>query len=318
METTIITGILSLILTLVSYPTIIKFMHRLKFGQSIREEGPKSHHQKKGTPTMGGVGFVIIPMITMLLVNYRLIFNMQFLLIALVYLGYFLIGFLDDYLIVVQKKNDGLKARYKLLAQFLIVSIFILIYNTNINTTLILPFITINLHFIYYIFIIIMFVAESNAVNLTDGIDGLCASVTMVALIPFAIISYYKQEWVILTFIVALFFSLLGYYQFNKNPAKIFMGDTGSLALGGVLALIATLLKVEILLIVIGGVYLIETLSVMIQVAYYKRTKKRIFLMSPIHHHYELKGLNEKQIVRLFTTAGVICALLGVMLWYWM
>lgn len=305
----------SLILTLVVYPTLIKFLHRLKFGQSIREEGPSMHQKKTGTPTMGGMGFVVTPLIAIAAFKWELLLNTKFLLLYCTFIAYALIGFLDDFLIVVQKKNDGLKPRYKLLFQFLIALVFFVFYQSQASTVVQFPFIKIDLGIFYFGLLIIMFVAESNAVNLTDGIDGLCATVYSVALIPFGIIAYYQQQYEVLIFIVALFFALIGYLKYNLHPAKVFMGDTGSLALGGVLAAIAVILKVELLLIVIGGVFLVETLSVMIQVAYYKKTKKRIFKMTPIHHHFEFLGWNEGKIVTRFALVGAILAIIGVGLW---
>ncbi len=308
-------ALLSLILTIIIYPTLIKFLHQLKFGQSIRKEGPSMHQKKTGTPTMGGLGFVVTPLIAIAILRWDLLVNTKFLLLYLTFISYALIGFLDDFLIVVQKKNDGLKPKYKLLFQFLIAVIFFVFYQSQASTVVQFPFIKIDLGIFYFVLLMIMFVAESNAVNLTDGIDGLCATVYCVALIPFGVIAYYQQQYEVLTFIVALFFALIGYLKYNLHPAKVFMGDTGSLALGGVLAAIAVILKVELLLIVIGGVFLIETLSVMIQVAYYKKTKKRIFKMTPIHHHFEFLGWNEKQIVVRFALFGGVLAMIGVGLW---
>lgn len=309
-------AVVTFVVTMAVYPLLIQFLHKVKFGQSIREEGPKAHHKKTGTPTMGGIGFVVISIcITIIFGIFFKLDMLQISMLSVVFLAYCFIGLADDVLIVVHKKNDGLSPKHKLIAQLLVAVIFVAIFITKYDTTIALPFIRLDIGLLYIPFVLLMFVAESNAVNLTDGIDGLCASVYMVALVPFGIIAYIKQEYAILLFIACLFSALLAYYQFNKNPAKVFMGDTGSLALGGVLAAIAAMLKVEILLVVIGGVFLIETLSVMIQVAYYKKTKKRIFLMSPIHHHYELKGMNEKQIVRMFSFTGIVFALLGVLLW---
>lgn len=308
-------ALLSFIVTFLIYPSLIRFLHRLKFGQSIREDGPSTHQKKTGTPTMGGIGFVIGPIIAILIVKFELLFNMNFLLIYLTFLCYAIIGFIDDFLIVVQKKNDGLKPKYKLLFQFLIALLFFTVSRTHLSTVVQFPFFEVDLGYFYFFLLILMFVAESNAVNLTDGIDGLCASVYSIALIPFGIIAYYQQQFEVLAFIIALFTSLLAYLKYNFHPAKVFMGDTGSLALGGVLAAISVILKVELLLIIIGGVFLVETLSVMIQVVYFKKTKRRIFKMTPIHHHYEFLGWSEKQIVTRFSLVGFILAVIGILLW---
>lgn len=309
------TALLTYIGILLVYPKLIEFLRKVKFGQAVREEGPQTHRKKQGTPTMGGVGFVLIPLVTILLTNITFATNHQFILLYGTFIAYAIIGFLDDYIIVVQKNNLGLKPRYKLLLQVVFAILFYTIYAQNASTVVNFIFFQIDLGFLYFPFLLLMFVAESNAVNLTDGIDGLCASVYSIALIPFGIIAYLKHEYVILTVIVAIFFALIGYLKFNFYPAKIFMGDTGSLALGGLFAAIAVLLKVEILLLVIGGVFLVETLSVVIQVSYYKKTKKRIFLMTPLHHHYEHKGFNEKQIVVLFGIVEIILSVIGVVLW---
>lgn len=248
----ILVATLTLVLTLLIYPSLIKYLHTLKFGQSIRKEGPSAHQKKTGTPTMGGLGFVLTPLIAIALVKFEMLLNLKFILLYATFIAYAIIGFIDDYLIVVQKKNDGLKAKYKLLFQFCFALIFFFIYREYATTVVQLPFIKVDLGYFYFGLLIIMFVAESNAVNLTDGIDGLCASVYSIALIPFGVIAFMKNEVEVLTIIVAIFFALLGYLKYNLHPAKVFMGDTGSLALGGLLAAIAVMLKAELLLIVIG------------------------------------------------------------------
>lgn len=311
----ILTASLTYVCIVVAYPHLITFLHKVKFGQTVRVDGPKTHQKKQGTPTMGGIGFVLIPLIIVLCVNSTFVFAPQFWLLYGTYIAYGLIGFLDDYIIVVQKNNAGLKPRYKLLLQAIFAICFYVVYANHASTVVNFIFFKFDLGLVYLPFLLLVFAAESNAVNLTDGIDGLCASVYSIALVPFAIIAYYKNEYVVLTLIVAIFFALIGYLKFNKYPAKIFMGDTGSLALGGLFAALAVVLKVEMLLLVIGGIFLIETISVIIQVLYYKKTKKRIFLMTPLHHHYEQKGLNEKAIVRLFSSVEIILSVIGVILW---
>lgn len=318
-----ITSLIKLILTAIStylgvilvYPKLITFLHKVKFGQTVRLDGPKSHHKKQGTPTMGGIGFVLIPLIVILMVNIEFLFASQFWLLYGTYIAYGVIGFLDDYIIVVQKNNVGLKPIYKLLLQAFFAIMFYSVYALHASTEVNFIFFKLDLGFLYFPFLLLIFAAESNAVNLTDGVDGLCASVYSIAIIPFGIIAYYKHEYVVLSVIISVLFALIGYLKFNKYPAKIFMGDTGSLALGGMFAALAVVLKIEILLLVIGGVFLVETISVIIQVLYYKKTKKRVFLMTPLHHHYEQKGLNEKAIVRLFSSVEIVLSVIGVILW---
>lgn len=316
----IILFILTLGITLIIYPNIIQYLHQLKFGQSIRIDGPQSHHQKKGTPTMGGIGFLIIPFFTLIAVDFTLLFNRTFWAIYVAYFSFGLIGFIDDFLIVVQKKNDGLKPKLKLLGQVVSGGFFLLTYYPNLDSVLYLPFLKIALPmWVYIIMMLFLFTAESNAVNITDGIDGLCASVFMVCLLPIMYISYMKQSFTVFSVAISIFAALLGYLKFNKHPAKVFMGDTGSLALGGILVAFSIILKIEILLLFLGIVFLVETGSVVLQVCYFKLTHgKRIFKMSPIHHHYEQLGWDEKTIVYRFSIVGAIGAILGVILWLWM
>lgn len=306
----------SLLVTLVAMPILIPFLHKIKFGQVEREEGLASHKAKGGTPTMGGIIFVLVPVLIMLLLRPKAIFNTEMMIVILAYLGYALIGFIDDFIIVVKKNNEGLKPIYKFALQSVLAVVFYFIYQSIAATTLYLPVlhVTIEMGILYFVLIFIMFTAESNAVNFTDGLDGLCAGTSMIAFFPYIIFALMQGKSELALFLLAVCGSLLGYLKFNLHPAKIFMGDTGSLALGGLLAASAMILKQELLLIVIGGVFLAEMLSVVIQVTYYKRTKKRIFKMAPLHHHFELSGFKETQVVILFWSAGLICALLGLFL----
>lgn len=304
----------SLLVTLVAMPLLIPFLHKIKFGQVEREEGLASHKAKGGTPTMGGMVFVLVPVLVTLLLRPQSILNTEMMIVILAYLDYALIGFIDDFIIVVRKNNEGLKPSYKFALQSVLAIVFYFIYQSIAQTTLYLPVlhVTIEMGLLYFVLIFIMFTAESNAVNFTDGLDGLCAGTSMIAFFPYIIFALMQEKTELALFLLAVCGSLLGYLKFNLHPAKIFMGDTGSLALGGLLAASAMILKQELLLIVIGGVFLAEMLSVVIQVTYYKRTKKRIFKMAPLHHHFELSGFKETQVVILFWTTGLICALLGL------
>ena len=307
---------IALVLTLLVMPRFIPFLHKIKFGQSMRLEGPKSHMVKTGTPTMGGIVFVLIPILVLLLLDYQAFFSVEMLIVVLAYLGYALIGFIDDFLIVVKKNNDGLKPSMKFLLQSVLAVIFYFIYTSVAETTIQIPVLGISLELgiLYFVLIFFMFTAESNAVNLTDGLDGLCAGTAFIAITPFVIFALLQDYSDLAMLLLAVSGSLLGYLRFNIHPAKIFMGDTGSLALGGLLAASAMILKQELLLIVIGGVFVIELLSVVIQVTYYKRTHKRIFRMAPLHHHFEEGGMNETQMVSMFWCIGFLCAVVGLWL----
>lgn len=306
----------SLLVTLLVMPRLIPFLHKIKFGQSIRKEGPQSHMAKTGTPTMGGIVFVLMPILVMTILDIHAFLSQDMLLVVFAYLGYAFIGFLDDFLIVVKKNNDGLKPSMKFFMQSVLAIIFYVWYCHIADTNLIIPVvhIAIPLGILYFILIFFMFTAESNAVNLTDGLDGLCAGTSLIALAPFIIFSLLQEEQDLAMFLLAVCGALIGYLRFNLHPAKIFMGDTGSLAIGGLLAATAMILKKELLLIIIGGVFVMEVVSVILQVVSYKLTKKRIFKMAPLHHHFELGGMKETQVVLLFWCLQFVFAVIGLWL----
>lgn len=299
-------------------PALIRYLHKIKFGQTERDEGLESHKKKNGTPTMGGLAFILVPSIVYvvfaLFSPFRLDMNTGIILLA--YIGYGLIGFIDDYIIVVKKKNEGLKPGVKFAMQSVLAIVFFLLYRSVSSTGVWIPILdkTIDLGFLYFILVFFMFTAETNAVNLTDGVDGLCAGLMAIALVPFVLFAMLEGVPNVAFLLLLVVFALLGYLVYNLHPARIFMGDTGSLALGGLIAAAAMVLKQELLLIVIGFVFVAEVLSVIIQVTYFKRTKKRIFLMAPLHHHFEKSGWDENKVVRNFWTAGILCALLGLWL----
>lgn len=317
-------GIMSLVialaLTIIIMPFFIPLLRKLKFGQSIRTDGPQSHLSKQGTPTMGGIAFVIATILTMAITKPNYFFSIDGIAITIIFVGFFLIGFADDMLIVYKKKNDGLKPRVKLLLQILVTALFIIIYPARFfdpaNTAISFLNLEINLHQLYIIFALVMFVGYSNAVNLTDGLDGLSSITVAIALFFMGIIAFVQNQATELVYICALIGALLGFYAFNKRPAKVFMGDTGSLALGGFYAVIALQLKVELLSIVIGLIFVMETISVVIQVLYYKKTKKKFFKMAPIHHHFEMGNLKELGTVRMFYVFGFIFGLLGMVIYF--
>lgn len=301
------------VITIVAGPLVIPMLKRLKFGQSIREEGPKSHYAKSGTPTMGGV--LILAALTIS----ACIFvggSMEVQLALFVTLGHGLIGFLDDFIKVVLKRNLGLKAKQKLLGQIVmaVALTYIAVNYIGRGTDLWIPVLghTIDLGALYYVLIFFVLVGTTNAVNLTDGLDGLAAGTTAVAAIAYALVCMYFQQTELAVFCMAVAGAALGFLKFNAHPAKVFMGDTGSLALGGALAAVAVLTKTEVLLILIGGVFVLEALSVIIQVISFKTTGKRVFLMSPIHHHFELSGWSETKVVAVFWSVGVLFSVLAL------
>lgn len=306
----------SLVLTLLVMPKLIPFLHKIKFGQSVRKEGPKSHMAKTGTPTMGGIVFVLVPILVMVILNYKAFLTPEMLIVVFAYLGYALIGFIDDFLIVVKKNNDGLKPSMKFLMQSVLAVIFYFAYTQIAKTTIQIPVLhmTLELGFLYFILIFFMFTCESNAVNLTDGLDGLCAGTSLIAIAPFVIFALLQKNNDLAMFLLAVSGALLGYLRFNIHPAKIFMGDTGSLAIGGLLAASAMILKQEILLVLVDGVFVMELLSVVIQVTSFKATGKRVFRMSPLHHHFELGGMKETNVVLMFWCIGLIFAVVGLWL----
>ncbi|MCF6137011.1 phospho-N-acetylmuramoyl-pentapeptide-transferase [Pseudalkalibacillus berkeleyi] len=312
----IVTLLASFVVAVVLSPIFIPFLKRLKFGQSIREEGPKSHQKKSGTPTMGGIVIIVSLLLSTLLISWFFgLLSVEIMILLFVTFGYGLIGFIDDYIKVVKKRNLGLTSKQKLLGQLVIAIIFYFgMKQAGISTTLSVPGTDLSIEFgwFYFILIIVMLVGASNAVNLTDGLDGLLAGTAAIAFGAFAVIASSQLDLDVALFCLAVVGSLLGFLVFNAHPAKVFMGDTGSLALGGAIAAVAILTKTELLLVLIGGVFVMETLSVMIQVVSFKTTGKRVFKMSPLHHHYELNGWSEWRIVVTFWAAGLLLASLGI------
>lgn len=291
----IVAAVISMILTIIGIPRFIMFFHKKKLGGQPTLEDVKQHASKAGTPTMGGFVFVVVSLVVSLVV--ALIFDQftsPFITAWWVFAMYAVIGFLDDFLKVFKQINEGLTAKQKMLAQIVIGIVSFLIYNHEASSSVlnILGW-KLDLGIFFSIFIIIWLVGWSNAVNLTDGIDGLASITVSISLVAYAIIAFVNHRYDILLMVLSVIGSLVGFFVFNHKPAKIFMGDVGSLALGGLLAMVSILLHAEWTLLFIGAIYVIETLSVMLQVVYFKRTGgKRIFRMTPIHHHFELGGLS--------------------------
>lgn len=308
------TALIAFVMALVLGPLLIPVLTRLKVGQSIRAEGPQTHLSKAGTPTMGGIIIITAVMAATFIVAGK---NVEALTAAAVMMAFGGIGFWDDYIKVVLKRSLGLRAREKIGLQLLIGLIFglLLVYYFQRGTQLIFPVTgdIFDLGILYVPFIILVLMATSNAVNLTDGLDGLAAGVTMIVSIALAIVSVITGHYGLLAFSIAAAGACGGFLVFNRFPAKVFMGDTGSMALGGAVAAVAALTKTELFLVIIGGVYVIEALSVIIQVISFQTTGKRIFLMSPLHHHFELKGWPEKQVVKLFYLGALVFVVIGLL-----
>ncbi len=295
-------------------PLLIPVLRRLKFGQSIRQEGPQRHYAKAGTPTMGGIIILIALLIPSLFYGGK---SAEVLLALFVTFGHGLIGFLDDFIKVVLKRSLGLKARQKLVGQIIMAAAlaYIAAVYMGRGTDLWIPILGIQLDLgpFYYILIFLVLVGTTNAVNLTDGLDGLAAGTTTIAALAYGAICLVFGKFDLAVFCVALAGAALGFLRFNAHPAKVFMGDTGSLALGGALAAVAVMTKTELLLVLVGGVFVVEALSVIVQVISFKSTGKRVFLMSPIHHHFELSGWSETKVVTVFWLAGIVCSAVALL-----
>ena len=329
---TALSFVLAFALTAILGPMFISWLHKLKYGQEIREEGPSWHQKKSGTPTMGGIMFITgigVSVIINILIT-SIMGNMteqifKAIVLFLTALGFGGIGFVDDYIKIVKKRNLGLTALQKFLLQLAFAAAYVVImyFMGMLKTDVVIPFIkyTVTLPLWLYIpFVMFVVVGTVNAVNLTDGLDGLASSVTVVSSLFFAAYAFFRiapQQTGVSMFATAIAGGLVGFLIFNHYPARVFMGDTGSLFLGGAIALIAADLNMHLYLIIAGFVYFAETLSVILQTSYFKFTKKkygegrRIFKMTPIHHHFEMSGWSEQRIVSVFSITTLILCLIS-------
>lgn len=297
-------------------PRIIPILRNLKIGQTVREDGPQSHLAKTGTPTMGGVIFIISLTASALLLGKL---TTDVLLVLASTLAFGVVGFMDDYIKVVRKRNLGLRAYQKILGQ-LLASAIIIVYGFFFKEGLqvfYLPLIgkfTIQLGILTIPFFLTVILGTVNAVNLTDGLDGLATGISIIVFSTFGVMLSFLGKWDFSILSSAFVGALLGFLLFNYKPAKVFMGDTGSLALGGALASLAVISELSFFIPLVAGVFFLETISVMLQVGYFKITKKRLFRMAPLHHHYEQKGWSELKVVWSFWAASILFALAGLIL----
>jgi len=322
----------ALVICLAFGPQVIRKLKEMKVGQPVRECGPETHLCKAGTPTMGGILIIIAVGVSTLL--WADLTNMYTHVVLVVTLGFGAIGFYDDYKKLVKKKSEGLKGRYKLFWQIVIgaLAALVLYYNPmdEYATRLSIPFfknLFLNLYWMYVPFVVLVLVGSSNAVNLTDGLDGLAIGLVGIAAAANAVLVYVTGNVLLSEYLQVLYIpgtgelavfcgtligASLGFLWFNANPAEVFMGDVGSLALGGALGILAVLTKHEIILVIIGGIFVVEAFSVIIQVGFFKRTGRRIFRMAPIHHHFEKSGWSEQKVTVRFWIVGMILALVGL------
>ncbi|MBQ2276707.1 MAG: phospho-N-acetylmuramoyl-pentapeptide-transferase [Lachnospiraceae bacterium] len=305
--------LISFFISVVLSPFVIPFLKKLKFGQFVRDDGPESHLKKSGTPTMGGLIILTSIVITSLfyMKDYPHIIP-----ILVTTLGFGLIGFLDDYIKVVMKRSLGLRAWQKMLGQVLVTGIFAyyLLNFTDIETSMIIPFgkgavLELGIFFVPFLFFVVL--GTVNGANFTDGLDGLASSVTVLIATFFTVVAIGTKSG-IEPITGAAVGSLLGFLMYNVYPARVFMGDTGSLALGGFVASTAFMLRMPIFIAIVAFIYLVEVLSVIIQVTYFKKTGKRIFKMAPIHHHFELCGWPETKVVAIFSIVTAVLCLIGL------
>lgn len=306
---------------------IIPVLKKLKAGQNVSRFINKRHLKKEGTPTIGGLIFILPPIIAVLLLYFKGSIELSYNLIItiFVFLSYALLGFVDDFLKIKYHNNKGLSTITKLVAQLFIAVVFYTIYKSNGGSTALevsLFGVKWELGFAYGLFILFLLVGTTNAVNITDGLDGLCGGLSVMAFLAYGVISY-GSNWIegydgLAIFSFVLVGSLLGFLLFNSHPAKVFMGDTGSLALGGSLATIAILTHHELSLALIGGVFVVETLSSLIQIIAIRKFDKKVFLKAPIHHHFEELGWEETDIVKVFWTIGFLLAMFGVIYGVWL
>ena len=307
---------LSLAIVMLIMPRFINLLKSLNYNQEVSEYALEEYKKKAATPIMGGLLFVVIPIIVALVVDYRIIFDPSALMIILSFVLFCLVGFIDDYIIIVQKNNNGLSPKLKMLMQLIFAFVLFVGFKNHIDTNVAIPLTNINipLGILYGLFMVFVYAAESNAVNFTDGMDGLCAGVSFISLIPFLVFALIDHEYYIATIITSVLGGLLAYLKFNFFPAKVFMGDSGSLALGALFTAIAIALERELLLVIVGGVFVWEMVCVCLQQFSVRVFHKRIFRYTPIHYAFVLRGMKEKRVVLMFYMIAFIFSIIGLMI----
>lgn len=318
---------LGFVLSLVAAVILIPLLKKLHVGQSVSKLINERHLKKDGTPTIGGLIFIIPTILIMLILYLRgsIEFNSNLIILIFVFLAYGVLGFIDDFLKVKYHNNDGLSIGVKFLLQTAIAVVFYIIYRNNGgDSNLVISSLGINvsLGWAFGLFILLVLVGTTNAVNISDGLDGLAGGLSVVAIMAYGVIAW-GSKWIsgyqeIAIFAFVLCGAILGFLVFNTHPAKVFMGDTGSLALGGALATIAILTKHELSLLLIGGVFVVETLSSAIQIIAIRKFHKKVFLKAPLHHHFEELGWEETDIVKLFWVVGLFLAMIGIIYGVWL
>lgn len=311
MNLLILCTLTSFVISLLLGKLFIPVLHRLKFGQYIKTEVPETHKKKAGTPTMGGLLFIASSIITNFLFIKHISLENYICIFALISFG--IIGLLDDALKILRKKNEGLTARQKMFLLIIVSLLFSYIGYNSIGTSIVIPFYgrVYDLGIYYVPFIMFYYISVTNSVNITDGLDGLCGSVTIMVITFFALVSFALGYYSLSIFCAALVGALLGFLRYNSFPARIIMGDTGALALGGAIGAVGMILKLPLIVVIVGGMFVLEVLSDIIQIASYKLTRKRVFKMAPIHHSLELSGWHEAKIVSTFCIITTILCLLG-------
>lgn len=305
----ILTFIISGLLTALILPGLIKYFHSKHEGQIVFDKAPERHKAKNGVPTMGGISFILGSTLCVILILVNIDYKLKFVgILLMVWILFGLLGMFDDSIKLFNRQNDGLRAKNKFLLQLLIAFIFgILLFLNHFNTFGIEHF-----SWFYIIFIMFWLSGFSNAVNLTDGLDGLAAGLSLIAFVAYAFIAFRQNQLGVMVVCLAVSGSLVAFLFWNHTPAKIFMGDMGSLALGGLLSAISIVLHHSLSLLIIGGVFVIETLSVIVQITYFRKTGKRLFRMTPIHHHFEMMNWSEWKIDIIFWLVGIVLAIIGV------
>lgn len=302
---------------------LIPFLKKINFRQKISRYVGEAHQKKSGTPTMGGLIFIVPTLLTViiLLITKKLEFTYDLVIVLFVFVAYAVLGFIDDFLSIKRGKNQGLTITQKFLGQALIAIVFFVLFmKFNGDTRLIVTSLGINwdLKWLYGVFILLLLVGFSNAVNLTDGQDGLAGGLSIWAFIAYALIALFAGYYDMGIFCFILVGSLAGFLLYNGHPARVFMGDTGSLALGATLATVAILTRREVTLFVVAFVFIVETVTVILQVFWFQKKGKRLFLMAPLHHHFEKLGYQENDIVKAFWVVGILFAMLGIFFAVWL